>query len=77
MKHDFDYGEINDELLYHQLSFLNGILERRNLRFDPEKKNFTRGQGRRLPFLSGSLILSGKVCSKVALQATYQNPRRG
>ena len=65
MKYDLDYGEVNDELLYHQLSFLNGILERRNLRFDPEKKNFTRGQGRILMILKRKDGISTKDLSEI------------
>ena len=65
MTYDLDYGEINNELLYHQLSFLNGILERRNIRFDPEKKNFTRGQGRILMILKRKDGISTKELSEI------------
>lgn len=36
---------INNTLLYHQLFFLNGILEKRNIRFNTNKNNIARGQG--------------------------------
>lgn len=65
MNYDLDCGEINNELLYHQLSFLNGILEKRNIRFDPEKKNFTRGQGRILMILKRKDGISTKDLSEI------------
>ena len=64
MNDDFDL-EINNEMLYHQLSLLNRILERRNIRFDPEKKNFTRGQGRILIILKRKDGISTKELAEI------------
>lgn len=65
MSDDLHFGEISNELLYHQLSFLNGMLEKRNIKFNPEMKSFTRGQGRILMILKRKDGISTKELSEI------------
>ena len=60
-----DPNTISNELLYHRLVLLNRILEKRNIRFNPEKNNIARGQGRILAVLKIKDNISTKEMAEI------------
>ena len=57
--------EINNQLLFYKFAMINGILDQRNKKQNPEMKSITRGQGRLIVLLKRKDKLSTKELSEI------------